>query len=104
MRTLKQVADLVADTLMPDAPDLVRNTAEAVARAILDEHVVVKLPPPNVQDDEGVSWRSEVDGYMIATVSGGNVWAGDDLLRPDEVGETAAGLLAAQRMAEATFR
>ena len=99
-KTLEQVAAMVAETLMPDAPDLVRGTAESVARALLKDHAVVELPAPSRKDSSGVTWFAW-DGFELAKVTHGLLWIGDDILTPDQADETAGALLAASRLATA---
>ncbi|MCB8909016.1 hypothetical protein KUG88_02550 [Rhodococcus rhodochrous] len=93
-----ELTHIVASGLMPDAPELVLATAGMVARAILDQHAVVKLPEPSHVDEQGTSWHAE-SGRVLATASNADVWCGDDLLDADDAIEESSAMLAAARMA-----
>lgn len=93
------LTDLVACALMPDAPALVWETAQRVADAILADHAVVDLPDPTVDDEDGAVWLAG-DGHEIAVAEGLDVWVRGEPLSEAEVVEMAAGLLAANRLAD----
>ncbi|MGX6513284.1 hypothetical protein [Rhodococcus sp. SJ-2] len=98
MRTVEQVAQVVAETLMPDDSGLVFDTAEAVASDLLEGHAVVELPFAALQDLSGVIWQAP-DGLELVRVSGDMLWIDDDILTPDQAVELASALLAAARLA-----
>lgn len=98
MKSVQQVADLVAEVLMPGAPGLVESTAVGVAVELINRHAVVELPAPSLKDAAGVTWQAP-DGLELVRAAHGSVWVDDDILTPDQAIELAAGLLAAARLA-----
>ena len=98
MKTVDQVAAVVAEELMPGAPEWVRQTATGVALALLKEHAVAELPPAALQDVSGVLWQAP-DGLELVRVSGDMLWIDDDILTPDQAVELASALLAAAQLA-----
>ncbi|UPK64941.1 hypothetical protein MYP14_06205 [Rhodococcus pyridinivorans] len=100
MLSRDELADLIADRLMPAAAELVMGPAIELANAILEGHVVAKLPESSHIDEHGVSWCS-ADGRPLATVANEDVWAGDDILDADAAEGEGLALLAAARAARA---
>ncbi|TCN51832.1 hypothetical protein EV641_109223 [Rhodococcus sp. SMB37] len=103
MKTVEQVAALVAEALMPSSPEFVSPTATGVAYALLEKHAVVELPLSSYEDDQGISWDS-IDTHPLALASGGWVWVHDDMLSPAQAEEWGAALLAAARAARTVRR
>ncbi|WP_432679195.1 hypothetical protein ACRAJ3_09860 [Rhodococcus pyridinivorans] len=95
-----ELADLIADRLMPAATEFVMGPAIELANAILHRYAVVKLPESSHIDEHGVSWNS-ADGRPLATVANDDVWVGDDILDADAAEEEGLALLAAARAARA---
>ena len=100
MLSRDELADLIAEQLMPAAAEFVMGTAIELADAILRGHVVAKLPESSHIDEHGVSWCS-ADGRPLATVANEDVWAGDDILDADAAEEEGLALVAAARAARA---
>lgn len=103
MKTVEQLAAMIADVMMPGAPGLVLDEAVRIAGSILEKHAVVELPLSSYEDDHGISWDSD-DDVPLATASGEVVWVHDDMLEVDEAVEWGAALLAAARAARTVRR
>ncbi len=100
MLSRDELADLIAERLMPFATEFVMGPAIDLANAILHRHVVAKLPESSHIDEHGVAWNSK-EGRPIATVANEDVWVGDDILDADDAEEEGLALLAAARAARA---
>lgn len=98
---VEKLAGLIAEVLMPGAPHFVVEPALKLARAILEQHVVVELPEPTLEDEHGATWYSSPGDFQLATVAGLDAWVAGEILSVDELEETAAALLAASRMVAA---
>ena len=96
--TVDTLAALIAEKLMPGAPEMVADLSAEIARAILERHDVVELPAPSFEDEHGVTWSAAAGDFQLATVAGPDVWVAGEILSPDELQETAAALLAARRL------
>lgn len=98
--TPEQLTAVIADTLMPGAPEMVADPASQITRTLLKRNAVVELVAPTSEDEDGTTWNA-CDGYELVKVAHGVLWVGDDILTAEDAEETAGALLAAARLARA---